>query len=305
MREHAARAERAAPAVAAARRPGRPVAGCEGVWHRYGAEAPWVLRDLTCRLEPGGVVALLGRNGAGKTTLVNLLVGALRPTRGIVRHVPRVGLVSQRPVLDGDLTVAESVRLVAMVTGASRAQIDELLGALHLDAHRNRRVGTLSGGTQRRLDVALAFLGDPAMILLDEPTVGLDPQSRAAFWDWFRRRGRDRAVLFTTQELAEVADVADVVWLLHDGTLRVVGADDLDARPWRVVTQAGAERTHSDVASFAEALELARRLERDVPGAVTEVRRVSLTELFLAATGTAPEADDAGVSARLERRWAR
>jgi ABC-2 type transport system ATP-binding protein len=198
------------------------------------------LDALTIAVPSGGLVALLGPNGAGKTTAMLLLATLLTPSRGSARVLGhdlrrernairrRLGLVFQEPTIDGLLTVEENLVFAARLAGLRgarrRAAVSEALDRTRL-AHRSRQAaGTLSGGLRRLTDVARATLHAPDLLLLDEPTVGLDPEHRRSTWEFIdgERRTRGVTVLFSTHYLAE-AERADHVIMLSHG--RVV-ADD-------------------------------------------------------------------------------
>lgn len=254
------------------------------VEYRYSKNSPFVLAGVSGRLQPGTVVALLGRNGTGKTTLVDVLVGTRRPTGGFVERSGRVGFVSQDRVLDPDLTLQEMLTLACRITGGDRAEVAEVVEALHLGDWLQTRSGLLSGGSQRRADIALGLVGRPETIILDEPTVGLDSQSRAGFWEVLRERSGRSSVLFTTQELGDVGRWAAETWLLHNGRL---GPLDFSGHEgWVVVWRDEIDGRHEDQkTTLVEATSYAGRIERERPGSIAEIRRQSLEERFVELTG--------------------
>jgi len=181
--------------------------------------------DLTVR--PGEVVAFLGPNGAGKTTTIDLMLDLARPDSGTVRllglppgEAVARGLVSavmQTGGLLRDLTARETVELVASFQRHHRP-VRACLERAGVDEFADRRVGVLSGGQRQRLRFALALVPDPEIIVLDEPTTGMDVASRRAFWDAMRRDSdAGRTVLFATHHLEEADDYADRVVLLAEG----------------------------------------------------------------------------------------
>ncbi len=213
-----------------------PVLRCAGLRCRYGDfEA---VRGVDLEVGRGELFALLGTNGAGKTTILDTLQGHLRPSAGEVRVLgldvhrqrrqvaARTGVVMQESGFAPGLTVAETLTLWLRLTGSTAAP-DDPLEEVDL-MHRARvRVGQLSGGERRRLDLAVALAGDPELLFLDEPTTGLDPQSRERTWEVIRRRVRDGAsVVLTTHYLEEAEELADRLAILHAG--RIVAAGTLD-----------------------------------------------------------------------------
>lgn len=206
----------------------------DGLGRDYGPTR--ALDGLTLRVGSGQLVGLLGPNGAGKTTAMLLLATLLRPTRGgatifghdIVRARTgarrQLGLVFQEATVDPFLTVRENLDFAAALSGLDRSQartaIDVALGRMGLAKFADRRARELSGGWRRLADIARATLHAPSLLILDEPTVGLDPEHRAALWAFLEavRRDQGTAVLFSTHYLAE-AEGADHVVLLAGGTV--------------------------------------------------------------------------------------
>jgi ABC-2 type transport system ATP-binding protein len=203
-----------------------------GAHHRYGGLTALDVVDMTVRA--GECVALLGPNGAGKTTLVGLSTGLLAPQAGQVRVCGgdprraatrrRLGVVQQSMGFPRTLTAAELVRGAAVRAGRPGATAGAALAEAGIaDLHR-RRAGKLSGGQQQRVALAMALVGEPDLLLLDEPTVGLDIAARRTFWQAITaRRDAGVGVLLTTHIVEEAAAVADRVVVLHRG--RVVAAD--------------------------------------------------------------------------------
>jgi ABC-type multidrug transport system ATPase subunit len=191
------------------------------VARRYGeVEA---LGPTDVELNAGETVALVGPNGAGKSTLLALLAGALEPSEGAVEVHARIGWVPQRPAHYALLSARENLELFARLEGVRdpRAAAQDLLRRFSLPAEA-RPSGDLSVGNRQRLNVALSLLGEPRVLLLDEPTAALDPGQRRRVWDVVTAlRGDGGAVCFATQNLEEV-EHADRVLVLQDG--RVVGA---------------------------------------------------------------------------------
>jgi ABC-2 type transport system ATP-binding protein len=209
-----------------------------GLGRDYGGTR--ALDALDMAIAPGSIVGVLGPNGAGKTTALLLLATLLTPSRGTARVLGHdtvrertairrhLGLLFQETSLDGLLTVEENLRFAARLAGlggaAARRAIAEAIERTGLSAYASRRASELSGGWRRLTDIARATLHRPAMLILDEPTVGLDPEHRDRVWTFIERERRERGttVLFSTHYLAE-AEPADRVILLAGG---VVVADD-------------------------------------------------------------------------------
>lgn len=200
-----------------------------------------VLRGVDFSVERGTILALLGPNGAGKTTIVNILSTLLRADAGdlVVNgfdvttdgHDVRasISLTGQFAAVDEVLTGRENLMLVARLRHLKDPGriADDLLERFSLADAAGRRVSTYSGGMRRRLDLAMSLIGDPPVIFLDEPTTGLDPQSRLEVWRAVRDlAARGTTVLLTTQHLEEAERLADRIAILHEG--RIVVDDTLD-----------------------------------------------------------------------------
>ena len=192
------------------------------------------VRDLSFQVAPGELYALLGTNGAGKTSALEVVEGHRTASSGTVRVFgqsptdrrsvrPRTGIMLQESGFASDLTVAESVRLVGGLTGRADDP-DRLLEVVDLSSKADTRVSQLSGGEKRRLDFATAVYGRPELVFLDEPTTGLDIQSRDALWDTVAQLREDgTTVVLTTHYLEEAQQRADRIGLMHAGTLRRQG----------------------------------------------------------------------------------
>ncbi|HMO11235.1 MAG TPA: ATP-binding cassette domain-containing protein [Actinotalea sp.] len=243
---------------------------------RYGDTE--VLRGVDLSVRAGEVVALLGPNGAGKTTTVEILSTLRRPDAGtatvagfdVVREAERVrerlGLTGQLAAVDDLLTGRENLRLMARLAHLPLAQVrsraDDLLALFDLTSAADRLVRTWSGGMRRRLDIAIGLVVRPAVVLLDEPTTGLDPRSRVEVWGVVRDVvAAGTTVLLTTQYLDEADTMADRVALLDDG--RVVAAGTSAELKKRL----GAAQVHLDLVGGG-----VERLVTD--GTVADVRRV-------------------------------
>src|SRR4051794_35414190 len=226
-----------------------------------------VLAGVDLQVRPGAVFSLLGPNGAGKTTTVRLLCTLLRPDAGTARvagldvvadrrRVRRaISLTGQHAAVDELQTGEENLRMMGRLQGlgrsAARARACELLGRFELRDAGRRRVGTYSGGMRRRLDLAAGLVGEPQVVFLDEPTVGLDPRSRQAMWETVAGlAGEGVTVFLTTQYLEEADRLADRVAVLDGG--RIV-AEGTPAELKRRVADHRLELELADAESFAAA----------------------------------------------------
>ncbi|OLZ68825.1 multidrug ABC transporter ATP-binding protein [Streptomyces amritsarensis] len=206
------------------------------------------VRGISLSVARGEIFALLGTNGAGKTSTVELLEGLAAPSGGQVRVFgldpltrraevrPRTGVMLQEGGFPSDLSVTETVRMWGGVTTGAcpAAEVLELVG---LAARSSVRVKQLSGGERRRLDLALALLGRPEVLFLDEPTTGMDPEGRRDTWALVRElRGQGTTVLLTTHYLEEAEELADRLAILHEGELVLCGtpAEVTATRPARI-----------------------------------------------------------------------
>ena len=198
----------------------------DGVVKRFGPVT--AVDGISLAIRPGEVVALLGPNGAGKTTTVDMLLGLARPTAGQVRVYGRppqeavaLGLVSavmQTGGLLKDYTVEETVRVTAVLFGRGRAEVDAALERAGIADLRRRLVGKCSGGQQQRLRFAMALVPDPELLILDEPTTGMDVAGRHDFWSAIRQdAGGGRTVIFATHYLEEADAYADRVVFVRRG----------------------------------------------------------------------------------------
>ena len=195
----------------------------EGISKRYGERD--ALRDVTFEVSGGERVAVIGPNGAGKTTLLQILAGALEPSSGTVT-AERVGWVPQQPALYSKLSVAENLRLFARlekVADVKRA-VTGMLEQTALADRAGDEVGKLSGGNKQRVNIAIGLLGDPAVLLLDEPSAALDPRQRERLWEFIG--GLGTTVVFSTHDIGEAERFADRVLVLADGELLFTGAPD-------------------------------------------------------------------------------
>jgi ABC-2 type transport system ATP-binding protein len=278
------------------------------------AEGFEAVTGITFSVSRGEVFALLGTNGAGKTSTVELLEGLARPSGGTVRVLghdpyteraavrPRIGMMLQEGGFPADLTVAETVRMWAGCTTGARPA-GEALEAVGLGGRSTVRVKQLSGGEKRRLDLALALLGHPEVLFLDEPSTGLDAEGRRDTWELVRGlRDSGTTVLLTTHYLEEAEALADRLAIMHRGRIVTAGtpAEVTAARPSRIrfvlpegvpaarlplALRAAATgrhveiRTHTLQDALADLLLWAR--EQDVLLEGLDARSASLEEAFL------------------------
>ncbi|HUO44689.1 MAG TPA: ATP-binding cassette domain-containing protein [Burkholderiales bacterium] len=227
---------------------------------RFGAFT--AVDKLNLEIRPGAIFGLLGPNGAGKSTTIKILTTLLAPTSGsakvagfdVVRSPTevrrRIGYVPQLLSADGALTGRENLMLSAKLYGMPQSQrkarIDEVLDFIGLSEVSHRLVKTYSGGMIRRLELAQAMLHRPAVLFLDEPTIGLDPIARRSVWDRLLdlRKTSGMTVLITTHDMEEADCLCDELAILHQGKVGIVG------RPLDLKASVGPEATLDDV--FAE-----------------------------------------------------
>ncbi len=190
-----------------------------GLVKRYGDRE--ALRGIDLSVEPGERVAIIGPNGAGKTTLLSILAGILRPDAGEVRSPNgSVGWVPQQAALYRRLTVEENLLLFARLEGHDdpRASVEEMLELTGLAERRGEIVARLSGGNQQRINIAIGLLSRPTALLLDEPSVGLDPRQRARLWSFVSSLGeRGTTVIFSTHDIQEAERYGQRLLVLADG----------------------------------------------------------------------------------------
>jgi ABC-2 type transport system ATP-binding protein len=188
-----------------------------------------VLRDVSVRVEPGTVTGLLGPSGSGKSTLLRAIVGVqiVESGRLEVLGLPagspalrsRVGYLTQAPSVYGDLTVRENLTYFGRVLGAAARRVEEVLEIVGLTELERRLVRTLSGGQLSRVSLATAMLGEPELLVLDEPTVGLDPVLRRDLWETFRSLAAAGATLLVSSHVMDEADRCDRLLLMREGEI--------------------------------------------------------------------------------------
>jgi ABC-2 type transport system ATP-binding protein len=215
-----------------------PVVEATGLVKQFGAVRALDGLDVTI---PGGIIyGLLGPNGSGKTTLIRALVGLVRPEAGRVRVLghpvpaeaaavrPQIGYMTQVPALYGDLSVTENLDFFARVFGLTdaatrKARIAEVLQLVELDARARDPVNNLSGGMRQRISLACTLIHRPRLLLLDEPTVGVDPQLRHAFWTYFRTLVDGGVTIIVSSHVMDEAERCDRLGLMRAGKLLAEG----------------------------------------------------------------------------------
>jgi ABC-2 type transport system ATP-binding protein len=270
-----------------------------GLEKHYGDRA--ALRGVDFRIEAGEVFGLLGPNGAGKTTTVEILEGYRERDGGSVEVLgadpqsaggawrQRIGVMLQSSSLYPNLTVRESVSVFAGYYERPR-DVDEVIEIVGLDEKREDRVRTLSGGQQRRLDLALALVGDPELVFLDEPTTGFDPGARRAAWETVRNlRTLGKTILLTTHYLDEAEQLADRLAVLREGKIvregrpsELTGGSVVTEIRYRLDGREVVEKTREPTQRLHEltAEAIARGEELDE----LEVRRPTLEDVYLELT---------------------
>ena len=188
-----------------------------------------ILDELTFTVKPGSITGLIGPSGSGKTTLIRSIVGVqevsggtlnvLGQSAGSARLRPRIGYVSQDAAVYSDLTVLQNLRYFATLVRADRARVDEILERVHLNEQRNQVVASLSGGQRARVSLAVALLGDCELLMLDEPTVGLDPLLRQQLWKLFADLARRGKTLVVSSHVMDEAERCESLLLIRDGKL--------------------------------------------------------------------------------------
>nr|BCX00578.1 MAG: ABC transporter [Bacteroidota bacterium] len=208
-----------------------------GVSKRFGSRL--VLRNVGVTFRPGEVTALIGPNGSGKTTLLKSIVGLVQPDTGqiFLNGVPldggawacrdRIGYLSQVARFPENLTVQELVAMLTMLRRRAPERLQELRTYFRLESVWDKPLRILSGGTRQRVALLLAWMFDPEVLLLDEPTAGLDPVAAARLKDLIlQERERGKVLLLTTHVLAEVEELADQIVFLLDGEVHFAGSPE-------------------------------------------------------------------------------
>ena len=278
-----------------------PLVRVEEATQRFGARV--ALDRFSMTIAEGTVLGILGPNGAGKTTLINLVAGLSRPVSGeihwrgerVVSPFPRelrrrIGLVTQETALYDELTVRQNLRFAAELYAVRDRderirEVQELVG---LTTRAKDRAGSLSGGMQRRLALGRALLHDPELLILDEPTLGVDVEARHAIWGhirWLRRNGK--TVLLSTNHLDEAEALCDHIVVLREGRRLTAGDPaELLARTGRLV----------EIDCLAGSVDAVRARVGELPG----VGRIDVTEVGLTVHVPHGESPDAVTAAALD-----
>jgi ABC-2 type transport system ATP-binding protein len=203
-----------------------PAVEARGLVKRYGERE--ALRGIDLATRPGELLAVIGPNGAGKTTLLSILAGIVKADGGEV-HLPNggVGWVPQQAALYRRLTVEENLLLFARLEGSEdpHASVEEMLVLTGLGERRGETVVKLSGGNQQRVNIAIGLLSRPVVLLLDEPSVGLDPRQRARLWEFISGlAGGGATVIFSTHDIQEAERYGERLLVLADGEALFDGA---------------------------------------------------------------------------------
>jgi ABC-2 type transport system ATP-binding protein len=215
-----------------------------------------VLPELSLGVQAGTVTGLLGPSGSGKSTLMRAIVGVQRVEAGtvtvlgetagapVLRH--RVGYVTQAPSIYDDLTVRENLRYFASVLGVAAERVDAAIATVDLRPQADQVVRTLSGGETSRVSLATALLGEPDVLVLDEPTVGLDPVLRRDLWATFHRLADDGTTLLVSSHVMDEAERCDDLVLMREGRVVATGA------PQELLERTGARDLEGAFLALAE-----------------------------------------------------
>lgn len=193
---------------------------------KYGKKL--ALNKVNLQIDRGQLVAYLGTNGAGKSTTINILTGLLTPTSGTITYAPnlKIGIVFQNSVLDNVLTVKDNLYLRAqMYHNVSKKWLETLIELIGIKNFLNQKYGTLSGGQRRRVDIARALIDHPDVLFLDEPTTGLDLQTRIVIWNLLQKLQKEQGLtIFLTTHYLEEAENADQMYILENGNVLANGS---------------------------------------------------------------------------------
>ena len=193
---------------------------------KYGKKL--ALNKVDLKVDRGQLVAYLGTNGAGKSTTINILTGLLKPTSGTITYAKdlKIGVVFQNSVLDDVLSVKDNLNLRAqMYHDISKNWLEQLIDLIGIRKFLNQKYGTLSGGQKRRVDIARALIDRPNILFLDEPTTGLDLQTRIVIWNLLQKLQKEQGLtIFLTTHYLEEAENADQMYILENGQVLANGS---------------------------------------------------------------------------------
>ncbi len=266
----------------------------------------YALEDFSAALE-NGVYGLLGTNGAGKTTLINLFMGIISSSGGEIYmdgksirklgadYLGNIGYLPQYPLFYRDFTVLDFMRYMGVLKGlpkeAREARIEELLETVNLTQAKHKKVGALSGGMRQRLGIAQAMLSDPGILILDEPTAGLDPRERIRFRNLISQFSENRIVILATHIVPDIEFIANQILLLHEGRLLkqdtpTALCQELNGKVWALelgdadVPQELVHHTISSLAREGSGIRM-RILSREKPHPAAVPVPANLEEVFL------------------------
>lgn len=188
-----------------------------------------ILNELSFTVKKGTVTGLVGPSGSGKTTLMRTIIGVQHLTNGELKVLgknaghkvlrSKIGYVTQSPAVYADLTVQQNLRYFAKLVGADKQNVDEVIAQVRLEKQTGQLVESLSGGQRARVSLAVALLGNPELLVLDEPTVGLDPVLRNELWELFSSLARSGKTLLVSSHVMDEAERCDSLLLLREGVL--------------------------------------------------------------------------------------
>jgi ABC-2 type transport system ATP-binding protein len=188
-----------------------------------------VLDNLNFSIQPGKITGLIGPSGSGKTTLMRSIVGVQKLSSGTLRISGwdagdkalrrRIGYVTQTPAIYSDLTVWQNLRYFATIAGSEKTQINETMEAVRLTDKKDQLVESLSGGQRARVSLAIALLGNPDILVMDEPTVGLDPILRQELWELFGDLAKKGKIVFVSSHVMDEAERCEELLLMRNGKL--------------------------------------------------------------------------------------
>ena len=192
----------------------------EKVNKSFGAQQ--VLKDVSLTIPEGQVLGLLGPNGAGKSTLMKILIGLWKADSGMVSTPPRIGYLPENNPLYEEMYVIEYLRFMAEITGVEsrKSKVERLIDMVGLTPECHKHIRELSKGYRQRVGLAQALLGDPQLLILDEPTTGLDPNQLVEIRRLIRSLGKDRTVILSTHIMQEVREMCDRVVILDHGEIK-------------------------------------------------------------------------------------